>query len=114
MSEQVFIGVGTIALTIGLVQFVKEMLNLDGKPVTAMTMIVGTIVSAWFYALGSNLVTGVFYDLSVVVVTGVAGGLAAAGYYKLNRDNRATYYVTETVEPLITVYTKDLDDLSEM
>lgn len=107
MNEQVFIGVSVIAFTIGLVQFFKEMFDMSGKPVNAMTMVVGTIVSAWFYTLNSEMISGVWYDISVIVVTGITGGLAAAGYYKLNRDNRAIYYV-EDLDDL-----EDLDDPSE-
>ena len=76
-----------LVLTPALVQFLKELFNLSGKPVTALSFLVGAILIT---ALNSEQ----FWPGSQLYVTFAIGvlttGLAASGYYKIVKTFKAS------------------------
>lgn len=72
-----------LALTPGLVQFIKELFNLEGKVVTALSFAVGAVL---IIALNLEPLlpgAGKWVELAVGVLS---TGLSAAGYYKLAKQ----------------------------
>ena len=71
-----------LALTPGLVQFLKDLFSIEGKPVTALSFLTGGLL-----VLAFNL-EQFFPGISQYVELGVGlltAGLAASGYYKLGK-----------------------------
>lgn len=73
-------GVQLIALVFGLVEFFKTLFKLDGKVVTALSMVMGMLVFAVYQLVG--IVPEPYGQAVEIVITSVAFGLAASGYYK--------------------------------
>ena len=79
---ELFIGaIPVLLLTLAFTQAFKEWFSLAGKAVTGLSFVVGTVL-----AVLSQYVSGVLpVDVAgwiVLVVTGLAYGLGAAGFYK--------------------------------
>lgn len=73
-------GVPLMALVFGLVEFLKDVLSLEGKKVTLISAALGLILSVPYQL--SQAIPVDFAGWFSVVVIGVAFGLAASGFYK--------------------------------
>lgn len=74
-------GIGVVALTLSSVQALKEWFNLEGKPVTILSFVVGGAYGGLALAIGE----GYFANLQPVIQIAVGAlvfGLNAAGFYK--------------------------------
>lgn len=66
----------------GLVQFLKELFSLEGKIVTALSMLLGVALSVLLQLQSLYPVLNQWFSLSIY---GILFGLTASGYYKLSR-----------------------------
>ena len=78
-------GVSLIALVFGLTQFTKEMLNWEGKKVTAIATFYGVLLFAVFQAI--QYLPSPYLEIVTAVYTSAAFGLAASGFYKFGTRN---------------------------
>ncbi len=72
-----------LVLTPGLVQFVKELVGLEGKWVTLLSFVTGAVL---VFALNAEQFlpgTGQYVQFAVGILT---SGLAASGYYKIGKQ----------------------------
>ena len=75
-----FGGVTLLLLVFGLVEFVKDLFNLDGKKVTVVSACTGGVLYA-LYALVPMLGEP-YTKILQVIIASLAFGMAASGYYK--------------------------------
>jgi hypothetical protein len=76
-----------LALTPGLVQFLKDLFSIDGKIVTALSFLTGAVL---IFALNAEQFfpgVGRYVEFGVGILT---TGLAASGYYKLAQQLKAS------------------------
>lgn len=73
-------GVLLLALVFGLVQFLKELFNLQGKAVTALSAGLGAGLMIAFQLI--DVLSPVYAQVLRIVVTSLAFGMSASGYYK--------------------------------
>ena len=79
---ELFIGaIPTVLLTLAFVQAFKEWFNLEGKAATGLSFGVGTVLAVLAQYVEGALPPDV-NGWIILVVTGLAYGLAAAGFYK--------------------------------
>ena len=72
-----------LVLTPGLVQFLKDLFGIEGKPVTAMSFLIGGVL---VFALNAEQFfpgVGQYVEFGVGILT---AGLSASGYYKLSKQ----------------------------
>jgi hypothetical protein len=72
-----------IALTLGIVQAVKEALNWSGTRVKLLSIGVGFVVGAVAIALNEELIPADYVPYVLLFFGALAFGLAASGYYSL-------------------------------
>jgi len=75
-----FGGVTLLLLVFGLVEFVKDLFNLDGKKVTVVSACTGGVLYA-LYALVPML-GDPYTKILQIIIASLAFGMAASGYYK--------------------------------
>lgn len=73
-----------LAMLPGLVQFFKELFDMEGKTVTAFSMVAGVVLSVVMQL--QTLYPGISSWVSLVIY-GVLFGLTSSGYYKLATRN---------------------------
>lgn len=78
--EAMFGGVQVIAVVFGLVEFLKNLLSLDGKKVTILAASVGAGIYALVQLVG--IVPEPYGQILEIVMASVVFGLTASGYYK--------------------------------
>ena len=79
---ELFIGaIPIVLLTLAFTQAFKEWFSLEGKAVTALSFGVGTVLAVLSQYVSANLPVDAAGWI-VAVVTGLAYGLGAAGFYK--------------------------------
>ena len=86
MLDLAIAGVSVAALVFGIVEAAKEF-GVTGKGSRIMVLVLGCLFVGYGYASGQGIIpeaAKVWIDL---VVTAVAGGLAAMGYYDHNKRN---------------------------
>lgn len=76
-------GISVIAFVFGAVQFIKEMFNMNGKAVTALSLFMGIIVMAIVQAI--QFLPPEWIPYVEAVFSSFAFGLAASGFYKFAR-----------------------------
>jgi len=72
-SQIVVAGVPLLILVFGLVEFVKSLFNISGKPVTVLSFVLAAV-------MGGLYVFEVPYLTQIVMI--LSTGLAASGFYK--------------------------------
>jgi hypothetical protein len=72
-----------IALTLGIVQAVKESLNLSGTHVKLLSIGVGFVIGAIAIALEQGMISDSLKPWILLIVGALAFGLSASGYYGL-------------------------------
>ncbi len=77
--------VAAVALTLGIVQAVKEMLGWDGKRVKLLSIAVGTTIGAVAIALNEGLIPDPYIPYILLFFGAIAFGLSASGYYSLTK-----------------------------
>lgn len=73
-------GVGLLVLIFGLVEFLKNAFSLDGKGVTVLSACLGAVLFGIFQSL--QFLPPIYSDIFAVVISSLAFGLSASGYYK--------------------------------
>jgi hypothetical protein len=73
-------GVPLMLLVFGLVEFFKALFSLDGRWVTALSAALGAVLYA-LYQVQAYLPPE-YGQVYTIVITSLAVGLAASGYYK--------------------------------
>jgi len=73
-------GVSLIVLVFGLVEFLKSVFSLDGKKVTVLAAVLGMVMLGLYQV--NAMVPAPYSQIYEIVVTSLAFGLAASGYYK--------------------------------
>lgn len=73
-------GVSLIIVTFGLVEFFKNLFNLDGKAVTALSAAMGAILMGLYQV--RTLLPPTFDQVFTIVIISLTFGLSASGYYK--------------------------------
>ena len=73
-------GISLIALVFGLTEYLKTLLNLEGKKVTLLASLLGALVFAIYQLIG--IVPEPYTQVVTILFSSVAFGLAASGYYK--------------------------------
>jgi hypothetical protein len=82
-------GVVLLVLCFGLVQFLKELFNLEGKPVTALSAVLGVVLMVAFQLI--DLLPPAYEQVVRIAVISLAFGLAASGYYKFINARAPTF-----------------------
>ena len=81
---ELFIGtIPIVLLTLAFVQAFKEWLELEGRVATALSFVIGTVLAVLAQYVNGSLPPDV-NGWIILIVTGLAYGLAAAGFYKLS------------------------------
>ncbi len=75
--------VAAVALTLGIVQAIKESFNWDGTRVKVLSIVVGTVIGAIAIALSEGLIPDPYVPYILLVFGSIAFGLSASGYYGL-------------------------------
>ena len=75
-------GVSLIALVFGLTEFLKTLLEWEGKKVTALSASIGFIAMATYNGL--TYIPEPYNAIVTGVVASLAFGLAASGFYKFS------------------------------
>ena len=78
-------GVFMLPLLFGLVEFFKNVFNLDGKVVTVMSACLGTLIGVLFQAY--PLIPEPYAQWVGYGLFGLAVGLGASGFYKFATRN---------------------------
>jgi hypothetical protein len=73
-----------VALTFGLVEFVKKQLGLEGNQATWASFIIGVVIGGLFFAV--HLFPGVAVYIAGFVFV-IATGLVASGFYDFGTRN---------------------------
>lgn len=79
-------GIQVIAIVFGLTEFLKNLLNLDGKKVTALAALLGAVLMGLYQLIG--IAPEPYSQVLNILFLSVAFGLSASGYYKFI-DKRA-------------------------
>jgi len=82
-TTQAVAGILIIPFVMGWVQFIKEVFNLDGPKVTAITVTLGALM---FAGQKVALINPGFAQYFEIIIYALGGGLAASGLYKLARS----------------------------
>jgi len=82
-TQQTIAGILVIPFIMGWVQFIKEVFNLDGSKVTAITVLIGALMFAGQQVSLLNIVFAQYFE---IVIYALGGGLASSGLYKLARS----------------------------
>ena len=77
--------VAAVALTLGIVQAVKEALNWDGRRVKLLSIAVGTIIGAVAIAFNQEMFSESIEPYILLIFGALAFGLSASGYYSLTK-----------------------------
>ncbi len=75
--------VAAVALTLGIVQAVKETLNWDGRRVKLLSIAVGTTIGAIAIAFNQGMFSESIEPYILLIFGALAFGLSASGYYSL-------------------------------
>lgn len=75
--------VAAVALTLGIVQAVKEMLGWDGRRVKLLSITVGTTIGAIAIAFNQEMFSESIEPYILLIFGALAFGLSASGYYSL-------------------------------
>jgi hypothetical protein len=75
-------GVSMILLVLGWVEAAKK-LGLEGKWLTVLALVLGTLLAGLWKALSAGLIPAPAVPWIEVAVVGLGGGLAATGLYDL-------------------------------
>lgn len=78
-------GVSLIALVFGLTEFLKSLLNWEGKKVTALSAGLGFLIYAVFQAL--IYIQEPYNQIVLSIFASIAFGLSASGFYKFSTRN---------------------------
>lgn len=78
-------GVALIAVVFGLVEFIKNLVPIEGKAVTALSMGMGILVMIVYQLIG--IVPEPYGQVVEIVIMSVTFGLTASGYYKFATRN---------------------------
>ena len=78
-------GVSLIALVFGLTEFLKSLLEWEGKKVTALSASIGFIAMATYNGL--TYIPEPYNAIVTGIVASLAFGLAASGFYKFGTRN---------------------------
>jgi hypothetical protein len=73
-------GVTLIAVVFGLVEFIKNAFNMDGKKVTIMAAVMGAVLMVLFQL--QTVLPAPYAQVYEIAVVSITFGLAASGYYK--------------------------------
>lgn len=73
-------GIQLIALVFGLTEFIKSLLNWEGKKVTMLAAGLGAVVMVLYQLIG--IVPEPYSQVMQIVFASAAFGLSASGYYK--------------------------------
>ena len=78
-------GVSLIALVFGLTEFLKTLLEWEGKKVTALSASIGFVAMATYNGL--TYIPEPYNAIVTGIVASLAFGLAASGFYKFGTRN---------------------------
>ena len=73
-------GVTLIVMVFGLVEFFKDLFNLEGKKVTVLAALMGALVMVLYQLI--TVVPAPYEQVIQIVFVSVSFGLSASGYYK--------------------------------
>lgn len=73
-------GVSLIVMVFGLVEFFKDLFNMEGKRVTIMAALMGAIVMVLYQLI--QVVPAPYEQVVQIVFMSISFGLSASGYYK--------------------------------
>lgn len=79
-SDVTFAGVNLLITIFGLVEFVKNIANMEGKQVTVLAAIMGAIIFVLVEL--ANVFGDPYAQILTVAIRSLVFGLAASGYYK--------------------------------
>lgn len=79
-------GVGLIPLTFGLVEFIKSVTGVSGKPVTLISAFTGAALFGLYRAL--EFIPEPYNTIALIFVGSLAFGLSASGFYKYAEARR--------------------------
>ena len=86
MLDLAIAGVSVAALVFGIVEAAKEF-GVTGQGSRIMVLVLGCLFVGYGYASGQGVIPEAAQVWIDLVVTAVAGGLAAMGYYDHNKRN---------------------------
>jgi len=99
MMEFAIGGISIALLVIGVTEAAKE-LGLAGKGLRVLVLILGFFLAALAQAITQELIPALWVPWIVWVVTALAGGLSAMGYYDLVKST--VNQLTESQKPNIS------------
>ena len=77
--------VAAVALTLGIVQAIKEALGWDGRRVKLLSIAVGTTIGAIAIAFNQEMFSESIEPYILLIFGAIAFGLSASGYYSLTK-----------------------------
>lgn len=97
-NSVVIAGVQLLPLVFGLVEFFKCTFNLSGKAVTILSACLGGVLMLLFEL--QKVLPDPYAQVYAIVITSVAFGLSASGFYKfVNKRTRTNAATGPTIGP---------------